>query len=152
MWFHQDLLYGLYRLSALRQTRMHLQIFGSGSVLLGELSILGAFLVVPHLYFLRRKNRAPESTEEKVTRYCGMLFTEKRFPIMPHSRIPIAYFTSVLRGKMKGRLRVKLILSAFLSIIHYAGSIGWDIAYLLRRGWRRLTGNYCNKRGQGPSC
>jgi glycosyltransferase involved in cell wall biosynthesis len=127
MWNDQHAMYGLYRLDALRKTRLQLQILGSGAVMLGELAIIGSFVIVKDAIWFRRVNRNIETQEERIQRYAKTLFSKQRRMVLPHWHIPLAYLTSVLRGKLPLGQRILLILSALTSLLKYGNVMLWDI-------------------------
>ena len=127
MWSTHHLVYGLYRLSALRKTRVHLVMFGKLAIMLGELSILGSFIVVPQATWHRRTNRKLETREERLARYSTMFFSKKRKLILPHWGIPFYYFTSVLRAKVSFGNRLLLLLSVPSSFIIYSHLLLYDL-------------------------
>lgn len=127
MWGNQHAMYGLYRLDALRRTRLQLSIIGSGAVMLGELAIEGTFIVFPEATWYRRMNRQPETRQKRLQRYSQVLFSKPRRLILPHWQIPIAYFTGVLRSKTSLPTRLLLIMSATTSLIRYGPAMLLDL-------------------------
>lgn len=133
MWNNQHAMYGLYRLSALLETRLQLQFVGSGILMLCELALQGDIILVPEATWYRRMNRKPESREERLKRYHRILFRKPRPIFLTHWLIPWYLFTSTLRGKIPFGIRLLLMLSALASVIHYIQLMIWDIYFLFAR-------------------
>jgi glycosyltransferase involved in cell wall biosynthesis len=131
LWGNQNGLYGMYRLKELKKTRLQLEIFGSGAVMLGELALLGNIAVVPEVTWFRRKNRSTESNEERINRYFRVLFSKPKIRILPHWRIPLAYFTSIFHIKLSWINRVALILSISNVLLRYGISMIYDVKFLI---------------------
>ncbi len=131
LWGNQNSLYGMYRLKALKKTRLQLEILGSGAVMLGELALLGNIAVVPEVTWFRRKNRSTETNEERINRYFRMLFSTRKKRILPHWRIPLAYFTSIFYINLSWKKKVALILSMSNVLLRYGLLMGYDIKYLI---------------------
>ena len=132
MWSTHHLVYGLYRLSALRKTRIQLVMFGKLIIMLGELSVLGSFIVVPQATWYRRMNRKPETHEEKMKRYSTLLFSKKRKFILPHWGIPIKYFISILKMDVNFITRLALIMSIFSSLVLFSKVMIADVFTIFR--------------------
>jgi hypothetical protein len=95
-------------------------------VLLGELAILGGFVVVPEVNWYRRMVRE-ENRRDRLNRYGGMLFVKKRKLILPHWRIPFAYIGSVVRAEVNILTRLALMQSALSSFGVYWRQLVADI-------------------------
>lgn len=111
IWANQNMMYGMFRLKALRRTRLALEIVHSDGVMLNELVLQGNFIVIPEVTWFRRKNRAIEKYEEKVLRYHEMLFSRKSPPFFPYWKISWNYFILILTVKVSWRRRLILLLS-----------------------------------------
>lgn len=89
MFANQDYLYGMARISAMKKTRLQLDILGSGEIYLQELAQQGDFVLVENERWYRRRNRVAEDVLDKLVRYRNALFTDpwsrrkfKCFPFM----------------------------------------------------------------------
>jgi glycosyltransferase involved in cell wall biosynthesis len=133
MWNNQNGMYGLFRLDALRKTRLQLPIVSSDLVMLCEMALQGDIILVPGATWYRRQNRAPETREERLQRYHKILFRKPRPVLLSHWPIPWGIFTAVLRGKISLRNRLLLILSAFTAFLRFAPFMAWDVYYLFAR-------------------
>ncbi len=114
-WFavfgNQNSMYGIYRMDALRKTRLQRQIVGSGLVLLSELALLGEFAFVNGPVWFRRINRDPESRKQRLKRYRRILYNRKRFHILPHWIIPWELFLAIIRTRIGFVNRILLLFS-----------------------------------------
>lgn len=137
MWAEQYALYGLHRAAALRRTRTRLHVIAPGCILLGELAIQGTFVVVPEARWLGRINRGQETHQQRLERSLRMLYPNRRWPLLPHWHLPVAYLTSVLRHRTSFLVKAQLILSAMSSVILYGPSMVWDFVWLWRRFVRK---------------
>lgn len=94
---NQHYLYGMFRLSALRKTRLQREILGSGEILLQELAAFGCFVYVEGPRWYRRLNRRPETRMMQLARYHQMLFssarTRRRFCFFPSMQMLFVYLT-----------------------------------------------------------
>ncbi|MBN4051224.1 glycosyltransferase family 2 protein [bacterium AH-315-M05] len=138
---NQNAMYGLYRLSALLKTRLQLEIIGSGAVNLGELAILGSFIVVHDATWFRRMVRKPETKEERIQRYGRILYSKQKSQVLAHWKIPLAYFTAVLRANVSFSNRLLLMLSVPSSFIIFSHLLVYDLVrpfYLGVLGVKRL--------------
>lgn len=92
---------GLMRSAALRRTRLHGSFVSSDTVLLLELALLGDWVPVPEVLFLRRlhedNSRANRSVEELAFWFDSR--NPKRFP-MPRTRRLWGYATAVARAPL----------------------------------------------------
>lgn len=128
---NQHALYGMFRLDALRKTRLQLQIIGSGSVLLGELSLLGSFIIVHNAIWYRRTNRQPEDRKARLRRYNKHLFTKQRSKLFQHWKIPWYYFTLILRANVSFRYKVLLMFCIPLVFAVFMHLLWYDIRVFL---------------------
>lgn len=133
IWGNQHAMYGMYRLDAMRKTRLQLEFVGSGAVFLGELALLGDIIVVPEAIWYRRENRAPETMQDKIARYYRTLFAVPKKPLLPHWHIPAAYFTGILKADISVTKKFLLMFSLINVLIHYRAPLLWDIRSLFRR-------------------
>jgi len=127
IWTDQHALYGVFRLGTLQDTRLQLQILGSGAVLLAELSLTGTFIVVPETNWYRRMVRDTESREQRLSRYAKALFTTGKMPKFPHWRVPLAYYGAVLRAKTGLVNKVALFLSVSNVFLEFGSSFVMDV-------------------------
>lgn len=88
---NQHALYGVFKLSALRKTRLQTPVIAAGAILLNELSVLGDLIVNPNAIWYRRINRKKENQEERLSRYYRTLFRKKRIRIFPYWKAFIYY-------------------------------------------------------------
>ena len=133
IWGNQFALYGIYRLSALKKTRLSLQIIGAGAVLLGELAIIGSFIVVPGAIWYGRINRKVETRDECIDRYCKVLFPKPHRYLFPHWRLPIAFMAAAIRADLPFTKRVRLFISAAInSLLRYDYAFAHDVFAILR--------------------
>lgn len=130
IWGNQHAMYGMYRLAALRKTRLQLEIIGSGAVMLGELALYGDIIVVPEATWFRRMNRGRETGNEKLSRYYRMLFSTPKKPILPHWHIPWSYFTSILYAELPLLQKILMLPSVLSVIIHYRKALLGDVLRL----------------------
>lgn len=88
------LVYSLIRASALRQTHLYQRVLGPDCLLALELSLLGAFAVVPQPLFFMRDNRG-ERTQSRSCAEGVKLFLERLYPggKNPGGRFPYARST-----------------------------------------------------------
>lgn len=133
MWNNQNAMYGLFRLEALRKTRLQLPMVSSDLVMLCELALLGDIILVPGAIWYRRQNRPPESREERLWRYHKILFRKPRPVLLSHWPIPWGLLTAVLRSRMSPKDRVLLVLSALTAFVRFAPFMAWDVYYLVVR-------------------
>lgn len=109
LWADQHAMYGMCRRNALLKTRLQLKIVGSGAILLAELALLGSLIVVPETRWYRRINRNPETRDQVLSRYAMNLLVTDELHLLPHWRIPIAYYGSVLRSNLSMVKKIILI-------------------------------------------
>ena len=137
---NQHPLYGMIRLSALRKTRLQLDIIGSGEILLQELVQQGDFIIVEGIAWRRRMVRRSEASLERLKRYSCVLFPEgrsrRKFLFFPYGQMMFIYCSLpfVLAGlKWSDRFRilmfVPVIMSRFLPAI-----IKIDLPWLFNGG------------------
>lgn len=106
---NQNCLYGIFRTEALKQTRLQLQILGSGAVMLGELALLGDIGYESKAIWYRRENRTKENARTRVSRYKAMLFRRKRWRPFPHWQIPISY-AAIAFGRLPNNLITRFLI------------------------------------------
>jgi hypothetical protein len=103
MFANQHCLYGMTRVFAMRQTRLQLDILGSGEIYLQELAQLGDFVLVENERWYRRKNRATENTTNRLARYRNVLFTNqwsrRKFKCFPYLQLMMHYLILPFRLK-----------------------------------------------------
>ena len=139
LWGNPYALYGMYRASALRKTRLQLEFIGSGVLLLSELAILGTFIVDQDVRWYRRQVRGPESTDQRIQRYYRVLFSKPRRRILPYWRVLPAYLGSILRIEIPFLLRLALLASAPNILLRFAKYMAYDVVLLVRRAFHRGT-------------
>jgi len=138
IWGNQHAMYGMYRLAALRRTRVQLEIIGSGAVMLGELVLLGHIIVVPEVTWYRRMNRTQETMGEKLTRYYRVLFSTPKNPLLPHWHIPWAYFTGILRAEISVTKKLLLTFCLINVFVHYRAPLLSDLRSVFARLFARV--------------
>jgi glycosyltransferase involved in cell wall biosynthesis len=139
MFANQHYLYGMARISAMRRTRLQLDILGSGEIYLQELGQKGDFMLVENERWQRRKNRASEGTMDRLVRYQKVLFTNKwsrrKFKFFPFLQLMIHYLALPLAISdlpVSGRLR--LFAASPLILFRYLPRIASiDIRWLFTR-------------------
>ena len=134
MWGNQHALYGAFRLSALRKTRLGIEMVGNGAVLLSELALFGTFIVVPTATWYRREIRISETHSQRLKRYQNQLYSKPEKHILPHWKIPFAYTSAAYNAKnLSVSVKILLICSAILnSLIIHCRSMLYDILRLIR--------------------
>lgn len=100
--------YALFRMSHLKKSRLYLSFYGAEKVLLGELSLLGGYHVIPELLFYQRIHTKASSnlnSSESEQEFAG---TKRKFNFFLSARMAIfkAHFGSVWRANLS--LRKKL--------------------------------------------
>ncbi len=133
LWGNQHALYGMYRLSTLRQCRTNLLIIGNGAVLLGELALRGYFIVVPETTWFRRLVREPETTDQRLKRYFSVLFPNRRHRFCPHWRIPFEYIRAVLQSPLSMHNKLLAIICCGSVFIIQRRNMISDLASLVSR-------------------
>ncbi len=134
LWAGQDSLYGLIRISAIKKTRLQLEIIGSGAVWLSELSLYGDFRVCLNEKRYRRINRSEFGREKRLERYHTTLFSKHRLRLLPFWRIPIAYLTIPITTNFSFFRRVRIRINLFIgSILKYGNDLLLDMLFLLKR-------------------
>ena len=128
MFANQQYMYGLKRVSAMRQTRLQLDILGSGEVYLQELAQLGDFVLVENERWLRRKNRSTESAMDRLARYREILFekewSRKKFKCFPYLQLMLHYLVLPFRFRGLSVLkRVGLLCALPMIVFKYFPAI-----------------------------
>jgi glycosyltransferase involved in cell wall biosynthesis len=128
MFANQNYLYGMTRISAMRKTRLQLDILGSGEIYLQELAQQGDFVLVENERWYRRRNRAAEKTLDRLARYRNVLFTDpwsrKKFKCFPYLQLLMHYlllpfmFRSLSIAK-----RLRMLTSYPLILTRYLPSV-----------------------------
>lgn len=139
MFANQHYLYGMARVSAMRRTRLQLDILGSGEIYLQELAQQGDFALVENERWRRRRNRAPERTIDRLRRYRKVLFATRwsrlRFKVFPFLQLAVHYLALpfAIRGLPLGR-RLTLLVATPLILFKYAPYVVvLDIRWLFKR-------------------
>ncbi|MCD4833162.1 MAG: glycosyltransferase family 2 protein [Bacteroidales bacterium] len=139
---NQHALYGLYRLSDLKKTRMQTPVFASGAILLNELSLIGDFVVNTKAIWYRRTNRNVETKEQRLSRYYRNLFTKKKIRVFPFLKVFIYYLSiPFLKNRLSIPKRILLFFNIFFLYIlryHYDLFIG-DFVSIIRRTFKIRT-------------
>lgn len=139
MFANQHCLYGMTRVSAMRNTRLQLDILGSGEIYLQELAQFGDFVLVENERWFRRKNRATEKTLERLTRYRKVLFTNqwsrRKFKCFPYFQLMMHYLLLPFRFKTLPVIKKLGLLTATpLIFFKYLPSIAFvDTRWLLKK-------------------
>ena len=113
MYANQHYLYGMARLSAMKQTRLQMEIIGSGEIYLQELAQIGDFVLVEYERWYRRKNREEGNTFQRLTRYRNVLFSSTKarikFKIFPYLQMMLHYlFLPFILKKISLKARLSL--------------------------------------------
>jgi len=121
MFANQHYMYGMTRVSAMRQTRLQLDILGSGEIYLQELAQLGDFTLVENERWFRRKNRSTENTMQRLVRYRKILFekdwSRQKFKCFPYLQLMMHYLVLPFRFKNLPVFKRLGLLSAIPVII-----------------------------------
>jgi len=117
MFSNQHPIMGLIRTKSIRETRMQLEILGSGEIFLQELVQLGDFVLVENERWYRREVRDTENSENRLDRYTRILFSNKftryRFFVLPHLQMMFVYFgLPFILKNISGKARI-LLLSTY---------------------------------------
>ncbi len=137
---NQHYLYGLTRLSAMRKTRLQLEILGSGELYLQELAQLGDFVLVEGERWYRRKNRITEKTVDRLARYQNVYFTDKwsriRFKCFPYLQLMVSYLVLPFRlSELSLRKKFSLLIATPLILFKYLPVIIFvDTRWLCKKG------------------
>lgn len=102
--------FGIIRSDALRRTRLYQSFNSADKVLLVELALLGDFVEVPELLFMRRfhegtslrANRTPEAV-------AAWFDPSRRGPVMPRTRLFRGYASAVARTSMSPAERLRCL-------------------------------------------
>ena len=134
---NRSYLYALMRHSAVMQTRLQLEIVGSGEIFLQELGQMGSFALVENERWIRRKNRAGEDRMTQLMRYRDILFSKKwkkwRYLFFPNCQELLVYF-SVPFVKPNVPLRTRLsvcIVVFFIVCLRLPNALWQDINWLV---------------------
>jgi len=135
LWANQHAIYGVMRLSILRQTRGYRQITAPGAILLGELALKGDLAFVSEAIWYRRQFRVKESKKEHRIRYRKALYSStNKNKYFPHWRIPIEYFIIIWRSSNSFLEKLRLTFSSIPAVIlRYIVHILDDIFCLFRK-------------------
>lgn len=128
--------YGLFRRTALDQTRLFIDLYGAEKVLIGELSLIGKYAHVPELLFAQRIHDTASSSlesHEAQQEYAGIKrkgFFRTRLDLFA------AHRRSIFRHRLSAWDRIRC---------------GWALtSYLLQFGkWWKLLGDLRHRRGLG---
>jgi glycosyltransferase involved in cell wall biosynthesis len=128
-WGPEEPLYGLFRLSTVRKTRLQPQIIGSGAVWLAELSLYGHFVVATNIRRFRRKNRESENRHERLKRYHYTLFKKRKKYWLPYWKFYLYYLSVPFRGRVGFLKRLKLLSMICMGfLIRYGSDMILDMA------------------------
>jgi glycosyltransferase involved in cell wall biosynthesis len=133
LWCDQHPIYGMLRLSALRQTQLLRQVVSADAILLAELALLGPFIVVPGERWYRRQKRAQENTEQRVARYQSFLFRSPRKDFFPHWRLVPAFAQLMLNAQLPPVEKARLVASLPTVLARYGNLMTWDMRQTVRR-------------------
>jgi len=113
------LVYSLIRASALRQTHLYQRVLGPDYLLALELSLLGAFAVVPQPLFFMRDNRG-ERTQSRSCAEGVKLFLERLYPggknpggRFPHARSTYENLLAVKHARLGYAQKLLLMACVF---------------------------------------
>ncbi len=139
MFANQHYLYGMTRVSAIRQTRLQLDILGSGEIYLQELAQLGDFVLVENERWCRRKNRATENTMDRLARYRNVLFTNqwnrRKFKCFPYFQLMMHYLILPFRFRSLPIVKKLGLLTAIpLIFLKYLPAVAFvDTRWLMKK-------------------
>jgi len=138
MYANQNYLYGMTRVAAMKQTRLQMEIIGSGEIYLQELAQLGDFVLVENERWYRRKNRNEGGALERLARYHRILFSSTRhrvkFKLFPYLQMMLHYLLLPFFLNMPLKSKVYLFFVYPLIIIRFIPSVLLlDTKWLLNR-------------------
>jgi len=113
--------YGLFRLAMLKQSRRLLSFYGAEKILLGELSLLGAYYETPELLFCQRIHDKASSNLDSATAQAEFAGSnESRNPFVS-SRLAIlqAHAGSVLRAPLTLTQKLRGIFVVFCYVVQF---------------------------------
>ena len=126
---------GMHRAAALRQTSYDLPQLEAETLVVGELALLGECVVVPHTSWQCRLVRDDSGFDDHINRYYQSLFEERRYPLLPNWRIPVALVRFALRCGRPWPIRLTLLSTAVCTFGLFRHELVWDIKQFPRR-WR----------------
>lgn len=145
LWGNAELIHGVIRLDAIRQTELLPVTIAPLLAYLPQLAILGQFTYEPETSFSRRNVRS-EDYDQRVDRYQQIMFGPRVGPmVLPYFHaswqvVRVAMRTPV-RGRAAKRLRRQLVVSSLNVIARKWPNYGPDLraapGLLRRRYWRR---------------
>lgn len=139
MFANQHYLYGMTRVAAMRQTRLQLDILGSGEIYLQELAQLGDFVLVENERWFRRKNRSTEKEMKRLARYRKILFdkdwSRQKFKWFPYFQLMVQYLVLPFKFKaLSVNRRLGLMSAVPLILFKYVPAIIFaDIRWLFNK-------------------
>ena len=138
MFANQHYLYGMIRTTAMKKTRLQLEIVGSGEIFLQELAVLGDFVLVENERWCRRQNRGQENVMKRMQRYKDILFStawnRQRFKCMPMTQMMLCYLSLPFLLKGLSIFQRIAFISAFpIILVRFARLLAFDILWLFRR-------------------
>ena len=145
LWGNAELIHGVIRTAAVRQTDLLPRTIAPMIPYLCELAILGQFVYEPSTRFFRRTVRR-ENYEERVGRYQQIMFGEGATPmLLPYFNVSwqvarVAWKTPV-KGRAARRLRGQLMWSSLNVIARKWPNYGPDIRQLPALARHRFLGH-----------
>jgi glycosyltransferase involved in cell wall biosynthesis len=140
IWMDHNCMYGLHRISRLRETSYKKAGMTTETLIVQELAARGSTRAIPDAQWYRRVIRPPESAEKRIERYYAETFTTKpRIPILPCWQIPFAVFICALRSPVSWRSRVVMAISSLTIFLYLREELVTDIRCLPKRLWRFLS-------------
>ena len=134
---NQNGLYGICDTQMLLKTRLQLEMFGSGAVMISELALIGDIAYEPEAIWYRREVREKESRLKRVKRYRKVLFSKRRLAFLPHWRIPFEYFVIILfKSKISFSDRMVLLFIWPITIVLNFHLLVWDVVDMFTRWFR----------------
>ncbi|UTW61761.1 glycosyltransferase family 2 protein [bacterium SCSIO 12741] len=130
---NQNGLYGIYNLSILRKTRLQLEMFGSGALMLSEMALIGHITFEPEAIWYRREVREKESKEKRFKRYTRVLYSKKKWVLFPHWKIPLEYLKVVFIAKVTLGQRLQLLATWPLIFVIYFNLLAFDLVFFVKR-------------------
>lgn len=104
-----NIIYGLIRSSALRQTRLFVNVIGADNFLLAELSFIGTFAQISLPLFYRRENRPDENSEQTLKRHLKQTSPDMNAKV-PYTLLLFNHLNAVMNAPIKFKDKVKLII------------------------------------------
>jgi len=137
MFANQHYMYGMSRISAMRETSLQKEVIGSGELYLQELVQLGDFVLVENQRWYRVKNRSDEPVMAKMHRYHHILFSGEssrlRFQFFPHTQMLFHYLVLPFVVRNITIWQRLVFVSAYpILLVRFVKPIVRDVQWLLK--------------------